>query len=223
MKATAAAWQNARDRYEAIRAQHQQGNSIPEYSEQEATLEDEVRNTLSAGIGTRSRVSLLKSLGKEVSTYPRRARDRVIATATGHKRRKIMGQGQAPIAIHEDASRQEPKFPQRRLRRMSAQDTVRHIQKDESMQDEYASDESGSDDDPDESVLEDMRKLEESFAGISQRYRLINRIGEGWSQCMSYTSYRPADLLQVHSRPSTKQSNSPRYPMMTLRTSQWTT
>jgi hypothetical protein len=184
MKATAAAWQNARDRYEAIRAQHQQGNSIPEYSEQEATLEDEVRNALSAGIGTRSRVSLLKSLGKEVSTYPRRARDKVIATATGHKRRKVMGQGQgqAPIAIHEDAPRQEPKFPQRRLRRMSAQDTVRHIQKDESMQDEYASDESGSDDEPDESVLEDMRKLEESFAGISQRYRLINRIGEGWSQ-----------------------------------------
>ena len=31
----------------------------------------------------------------------------------------------------------------------------------------------------DESVVEDMRKLEESFRGISQKYRLINRIGEG--------------------------------------------
>lgn len=31
----------------------------------------------------------------------------------------------------------------------------------------------------DESVLEDMRKLEESFEGISQKYRMINRIGEG--------------------------------------------
>jgi hypothetical protein len=203
MKATAAAWQDVRDRYEALRAQHQQGNSN---HEQEAALEDEVRNALSAGIGTRSRVSLLKNLGKEVAGYPRRARDKVIATATGHKRRKIMGQ--PPIAIHEDAPRQEPKSQPRRLRRMSAQDTVRHIQKDESMQDEYASDESGSDDEPDESVLEDMRKLEESFAGISQRYRLINRIGEGQYQFTYHTTRNSADLFQAHSRPSTKQSSS---------------
>lgn len=31
----------------------------------------------------------------------------------------------------------------------------------------------------DETVAEDMRKLEENFKGISQKYRLINRIGEG--------------------------------------------
>ena len=36
-----------------------------------------------------------------------------------------------------------------------------------------------SEDEVDESVLEDMRRLEESFKGISQKYRLINRIGEG--------------------------------------------
>lgn len=41
--------------------------------------------------------------------------------------------------------------------------------------DEYDEDE----DDIDDSVAEDMKKLEESFAGISQKYRLINRIGEG--------------------------------------------
>ncbi len=40
-------------------------------------------------------------------------------------------------------------------------------------------DESESEDEVDESVVEDMRKLEESFKGISQKYRLINRIGEG--------------------------------------------
>ena len=34
-------------------------------------------------------------------------------------------------------------------------------------------------DDIDDSVAEDMKKLEESFKGISQQYRLINRIGEG--------------------------------------------
>ncbi|OCT47717.1 Cell cycle serine/threonine-protein kinase hsk1 [Cladophialophora carrionii] len=34
-----------------------------------------------------------------------------------------------------------------------------------------------SEDEVDESVVEDMRRLEESFKGISQKYRLINRIG----------------------------------------------
>ena len=36
-----------------------------------------------------------------------------------------------------------------------------------------------SEDEVDESVIEEMHKLEESFRGISRRYRLINRIGEG--------------------------------------------
>jgi cell division control protein 7 len=31
----------------------------------------------------------------------------------------------------------------------------------------------------DELVLEDMQKFEESFRGITKRYRLLNRIGEG--------------------------------------------
>ena len=46
---------------------------------------------------------------------------------------------------------------------------------DEEAFDEYEEDE----DDIDDSVAEDMKKLEESFKGISQKYRLINRIGEG--------------------------------------------
>jgi len=33
--------------------------------------------------------------------------------------------------------------------------------------------------DIDDSVKEDMRKLEDSFPGISDRFRLVNRIGEG--------------------------------------------
>jgi cell division control protein 7 len=46
--------------------------------------------------------------------------------------------------------------------------------------DEYEDeDEDEDEDDIDDSVIEDMRKLEESFKGISQKYKLINRIGEG--------------------------------------------
>ncbi|KAJ9312317.1 hypothetical protein DTO271D3_7475 [Paecilomyces variotii] len=46
----------------------------------------------------------------------------------------------------------------------------------------------------DESVKEDMRKLEETFTGISERYRLINRIGEGTFS----TVYKAEDLLYDH-------------------------
>lgn len=35
----------------------------------------------------------------------------------------------------------------------------------------------------DESVREDMNKLEDTFPGISDRFRLVNRIGEGTAAC----------------------------------------
>lgn len=38
---------------------------------------------------------------------------------------------------------------------------------------------SDDDDEVEDSVLEDIQQFEESFKGISKRYRLINRIGEG--------------------------------------------
>jgi len=40
-------------------------------------------------------------------------------------------------------------------------------------------DDDDSEEEVDETVAEDMLKLEENFKGISQKYRLINRIGEG--------------------------------------------
>lgn len=173
MKATASACQRVYDRNEASREQQSINNG-------QDCLEKEVRSALTASEGTGnrigSRVTRLKNFGKEVSRYPRRAKDKVVATATG-KRRKTMGH--PAIAVHEDAPTLDNNAQPRRLRRMSTHDTVRHIQEDESVQDDYVSDETDSDDEPDESVVEDMRKLEESFAGISQRYRLINRIGEG--------------------------------------------
>ncbi|KAL9122083.1 MAG: hypothetical protein Q9187_001367 [Circinaria calcarea] len=46
----------------------------------------------------------------------------------------------------------------------------------------------------DKSVMEDMVKFEESFKGITQRFRLINRIGEGTFS----TVYKAEDLLYEH-------------------------
>ena len=81
--------------------------------------------------------------------------------------------GHPAIAIHEDA--QDTTLQSARLHKMAAHD----IPDEQSMQDESMSDDTDSEDEPDDSVMEDMRKLEESFAGISEKYRLINRIGEG--------------------------------------------
>ncbi|KAI5303510.1 hypothetical protein KEM56_007472 [Ascosphaera pollenicola] len=53
-------------------------------------------------------------------------------------------------------------------------------------------DEEDEEEDVDAFVAEDMKKLEESFKGISQRFRLINRIGEGTFS----TVYKARDLSQ---------------------------
>lgn len=45
----------------------------------------------------------------------------------------------------------------------------------------------------DESVREDMTKLEDTFPGISDRFRLVNRIGEGMGWIGS-----PAQTLEVN-------------------------
>ena len=111
---------------------------------------------------------------EEYSRYPRtRARARGLAVALGKKRRGNMGH--PAIAIHEDAHDLEPQ--PRRAGKMSAQDDIQNVE--DEVEDEYVSEGSDSEDEPDESVMDDMKKLEENFEGISQKYRLINRIGEG--------------------------------------------
>lgn len=41
-----------------------------------------------------------------------------------------------------------------------------------------------SDEEVEDAVAEDMARFEESFAGITKRFRLINRIGEG--ECLRF-------------------------------------
>jgi hypothetical protein len=59
-------------------------------------------------------------------------------------------------------------------------------------------DDDESEDEVEESVIEDMRKLEESFRGISRKYRLINRIGEG--DINTYTHRGPRRQSNKHLR-----------------------
>lgn len=79
------------------------------------------------------------------------------------------------ITIHEDAV--EDADLSRGTRKMSAYE--RGLGGREGELFDHDSDGTDSDEELDESVLDDMRKLEESFSGISARYRLVNRIGEG--------------------------------------------
>jgi hypothetical protein len=59
----------------------------------------------------------------------------------------------------------------------------------------------------DETVLEDMRKLEMTFKGISERFRLINRIGEGDVLASALLS-NDTNKHQEHSQPSIKPKTS---------------
>lgn len=93
-------------------------------------------------------------------------------TILGKRPRHDMGN--TAIAIHEDddvASHAAAPPPR----------TMAHLESDDegSLADSVSDNSEDSADDIDDTVMEDMRKLEESFKGISQKYRLINRIGEG--------------------------------------------
>ncbi|CAI7600707.1 unnamed protein product [Penicillium pancosmium] len=59
---------------------------------------------------------------------------------------------------------------------------------------DYGDEEEDEEEEVDESVREDMTKLEDTFPGISERFRLINRIGEGTFS----TVYKAEDVLYDH-------------------------
>ncbi|EAA62990.1 hypothetical protein AN3450.2 [Aspergillus nidulans FGSC A4] len=61
---------------------------------------------------------------------------------------------------------------------------------------EHDHEEDDQEEEVDEVVLEDMKKLEDNFPGISDRFRLVNRIGEGTFS----TVYKAEDLLYDHYR-----------------------
>ena len=91
------------------------------------------------------------------------------------------------VALTAVASKLNHDKPSYRARPYSTMEVPRPIElveddeddlEDEETYDGYEEDEDEGDE-IDDSVAEDMRKLEESFRGISQKYRLINRIGEG--------------------------------------------
>ncbi|KIY02818.1 uncharacterized protein Z520_01283 [Fonsecaea multimorphosa CBS 102226] len=127
---------------------------------------------------------------ESASTRHREKARRPAAGIQGKEVRECFDQGNmghTPIAIHEDAQEQL------RGGEEEADNMVQCQAEDEdSLNESFSDDSDESDDEVNESVVDDMRRLEESFRGISQRYRLINRIGEGTFS----TVYKAEELVQ---------------------------
>ena len=89
--------------------------------------------------------------------------------------------GHTAVYIHEDDEANTQMSAKRRVMTVEDRGQPFSDEKDDVVSNPETMSEIGEDDEEevDESVAEDMRKLEESFKGISQKYRLINRIGEG--------------------------------------------
>lgn len=74
-----------------------------------------------------------------------------------------------PRAIESDGAGYDDAATDSDVENQQAQEQAAEDDNDDALEDE----------DVDESVKEDMKKLEDSFPGISGKFRLVNRIGEG--------------------------------------------
>lgn len=156
-----------------------------------------------AGAGTTKSITPASDTTTATAPAPASAPFSVLGKRSRHE------MAHTAIEIHED----EQDFDMSR-RMAPKDDEYLQLSEDEDSNDASVSDDSGdSDDDIDETVIEDMRKLEESFKGISQKYRLINRIGEGMHKRLLSSSTTCVLLTypcgQAHSRPCIKPTNCP--------------
>lgn len=86
------------------------------------------------------------------------------------------GDSRVPFEIHEDGLETDNVT---REEQYASVDEEGDDQDQDEEQDRYSEASDGSDGVVDAGVLEDMEKLQETFKGIKDRFRLINRIGEG--------------------------------------------
>ncbi|KAL2441491.1 Cell cycle serine/threonine-protein kinase hsk1 [Exophiala dermatitidis] len=148
-----------------------------------------------------------------IAEAQRAATGKSAAVILGKRPRHDMGHPATAIAIHEDQDASLRDTSTRRSHK-AANATAAAVPSEmvQTYSDEEESDDNGScyseeseasEDDVDESVVEDMRKLEENFKGISQRYRLINRIGEGtFSTVYKAEQLPPPDEVDENDEPA---------------------
>ena len=125
------------------------------------------------GTSPSSSISVAKAPARRLNKQERK--NATAAPAIGKRKRGEMGYN--AIDIHEDV--QQHYHHAHEHRKMLAVDDFQVVSEEEGGSADESTSETDSEDEVDDSVMDDMRKLEESFKGISQRYRLVNRIGEG--------------------------------------------
>ncbi|KAE8395399.1 hypothetical protein ETB97_003108 [Aspergillus alliaceus] len=101
----------------------------------------------------------------------------------------------APTGIFELQKHEILKSSRATARHEYAREDGTATDSDASVED-YEEEAPQDEEDVDDSVKEDMKKLEDTFPGISDRFRLVNRIGEGTFS----TVYKAEDLLYDHYR-----------------------
>lgn len=89
------------------------------------------------------------------------------------------------VEVHED---QPPRYGD------STEDDTEEMDESKGPLEESGGTASDEEDEIDDAVLDDMERFEQSFKNITQRYRLLNRIGEGTFS----TVYKAEDLLYDH-------------------------
>ncbi|KAJ8063969.1 hypothetical protein OCU04_007815 [Sclerotinia nivalis] len=103
--------------------------------------------------------------------------------------RQRQGNAKNTFQIHDDGIKQEESMEE------EGTENEESRAEDDDLQDErYSDDSDGSDDAVDAATAEDIAKFEATFKGIKDRFRLINRIGEGTFS----TVYKAEDLLYEH-------------------------
>ncbi|KAG4028844.1 hypothetical protein MFRU_019g01300 [Monilinia fructicola] len=104
--------------------------------------------------------------------------------------RQRQGNSKNSFQIHNDEIKQEES-----VEAESNEIEESRAEDDDALQDEgYSEDSDESDDAVDPATAEDIAKFEATFKGIKDRFRLINRIGEGTFS----TVYKAEDLLYEH-------------------------
>ena len=84
-----------------------------------------------------------------------------------------------PFEIHHDEIEGDD-FMEQELEATEEEESRDYMDDDDIQGEEDSEGSDDSDGIVDTSVQEDMDKFQETFKGITDRFRLINRIGEGW-------------------------------------------
>lgn len=133
------------------------------------------KDDIEIGVKVAPKGKVAKFLAEKKLRLQKANRDTAEEESAEDKERTLMTRGVLSIHDLNDHMMEDS----HKLRVIAKEQRIHIVEDDDEEDKTDESDEGESEDEVDESVIEDMRKLEENFKGISLKYRLLNRIGEG--------------------------------------------